>query len=118
MEGRIVQKLECRPFADKMYMDMKSESIRKACVPKQQVQSLEKVVTNFKPISDHKHNVSSSSNTSILSFINLFYIFNWIRLSITTKRRMKARNLVLTRVKFLICCSMLLRNINITTLKI
>ncbi|CAO1439022.1 unnamed protein product [Diamesa tonsa] len=57
MEGRIVQKLECRPFADKMYMDMKSESIRKACVPKQQVQSLEKVVTNFKPISDHKHNI-------------------------------------------------------------
>lgn len=63
MEGRIVQKLECRPFADKMYMDMKSESIRKACVPKQQVQSLEKVVTNFKPISDHKHNVSLYSDT-------------------------------------------------------
>ncbi|CAO1398106.1 unnamed protein product [Diamesa hyperborea] len=57
MEGRIVQKLECRPIADKMYMDMKSESIRQACVPKQKVQSLEKAVNNFKPISDHKHNI-------------------------------------------------------------
>ena len=63
MEGRIVQKLECRPIADKMYMDMKSESIRIACVPKQKVQSLEKAVNNFKPISDHKHNVSLYFNT-------------------------------------------------------
>ena len=62
MEGRIVQKLECRPIADKMYMDMKSESIRIACVPKQKVQSLEKAVNNFKPISDHMHNVSLYSN--------------------------------------------------------
>lgn len=57
MEGRIVQKLECRPYADKIYMDMKFKSIKKASMPTRQVQSLDKVVQNYKPISDHKHNI-------------------------------------------------------------
>lgn len=58
MEGRIVQKLECKPFADSIYYKLKSESIRKASVPQRQVQQLDKIVQNFKPVSDHKHNVS------------------------------------------------------------
>ncbi|XP_058835015.1 general transcription factor IIF subunit 2 [Topomyia yanbarensis] len=57
MEGRIVQKLECRPYADNCYMKMKLESIRKASQPARQVKSLEKIVHNFKPVSDHKHNI-------------------------------------------------------------
>lgn len=57
MEGRIVQKLECRPKADTCYMKLKLESIKKASMPLRQVQSLDKIVQNFKPISDHKHNV-------------------------------------------------------------
>lgn len=56
MEGRIVQKLECRPHADKTYMRLKQESIRKAAVPERKVQTLERHVTNFKPVSDHQHN--------------------------------------------------------------
>ncbi|CAF4757068.1 unnamed protein product [Pieris macdunnoughi] len=56
MEGRIVQKLECKPFADSIYYKLKSESIRKASMPQRQVQQLDKIVQNFKPVSDHKHN--------------------------------------------------------------
>ncbi|XP_067013798.1 general transcription factor IIF subunit 2 [Anabrus simplex] len=57
LEGRIVQKLECRPYADNCYMKLKLESIRKASVPVRQVQQLERIVHNFKPVSDHKHNI-------------------------------------------------------------
>lgn len=57
LEGRIVQKLECRPYADNCYMKLKLESIRRASVPTRQVQQLERIVHNFKPVSDHKHNI-------------------------------------------------------------
>ncbi|XP_012284805.1 general transcription factor IIF subunit 2 [Orussus abietinus] len=57
MEGRIVQKLECRPYADTCYMKLKLESIKRASVPQRQVQQLDRVVHNFKPVSDHKHNI-------------------------------------------------------------
>ncbi|XP_013133988.1 PREDICTED: general transcription factor IIF subunit 2 [Papilio polytes] len=57
MEGRIVQKLECRPYADNTYYKLKSESIRKASMPQRQVQQLDRIVQNFKPVSDHKHNI-------------------------------------------------------------
>lgn len=40
-------------------MKLKEESIKKASIPKRQVQQLDRVVQNFKPVSDHKHNVSS-----------------------------------------------------------
>jgi transcription initiation factor TFIIF subunit beta len=61
MEGRIVQKLECRPIPDDVYMNMKLASIKKASIPARQVQSLDKIVQNFKPVSDHDFNVSSFS---------------------------------------------------------
>ncbi|CAI6344852.1 unnamed protein product [Macrosiphum euphorbiae] len=55
--GKISQKLECRPIGDQVYMDLKKQAIRKAHIPTRQVQKLDKVVQNFKPISDHKHNI-------------------------------------------------------------
>lgn len=48
-------------------MKLKLESIKRASVPQRQVQQLDRVVQNFKPVSDHKHNVS-------IIFINSFYI--------------------------------------------
>ncbi|KAL4712979.1 hypothetical protein ACJJTC_012049 [Scirpophaga incertulas] len=57
MEGRIVQKLECRPYADNTYYRLKSESIKKASLPQRQVQQLDRIVQNFKPVSDHRHNI-------------------------------------------------------------
>lgn len=57
MEGRIVQRLECRPYADTCYMKLKLESIRKASVPLRQVKQLEDIVHNYKPVSNHKQNI-------------------------------------------------------------
>ncbi|KAH8267651.1 hypothetical protein KR018_012377 [Drosophila ironensis] len=57
MEGRIVQKLECRPIADNCYMKLKLESIRKASEPQRRVQPIDKIVQNFKPVKDHAHNI-------------------------------------------------------------
>lgn len=57
MEGRIVQKLECRPVVDDTYMKLKRESVQRAAEPKRKVMTLDRVVQNFKPVSDHKHNI-------------------------------------------------------------
>ncbi|KAJ8978172.1 hypothetical protein NQ317_009660 [Molorchus minor] len=57
MEGKIVQKLECRPYADNCYMKLKLESIRKASLPTRQVKQLDRVVQSYKPVSDHKNNI-------------------------------------------------------------
>ncbi|XP_028128657.1 general transcription factor IIF subunit 2 [Diabrotica virgifera virgifera] len=57
MEGKIVQKLECRPYADNCYMKLKLESIRKASLPVRQVKQLDRVVQTYKPVSDHKNNI-------------------------------------------------------------
>ncbi|KAL5280920.1 GTF2F2 family protein [Megaselia abdita] len=57
MEGRIVQKLECRPVADTSYMKLKMESFMKAAVPQKKVQAIDKIVQNFKPVKDHRHNI-------------------------------------------------------------
>ncbi|XP_056645025.1 general transcription factor IIF subunit 2 [Diorhabda carinulata] len=57
MEGKIVQKLECRPYADNCYMKLKLESIRKASLPARQVKQLDRVVQTYKPVSDHKNNI-------------------------------------------------------------
>lgn len=61
MEGRIVQKLECRPIADTCYMKLKLESIRKASEPQRRVQPIDKIVQNYKPVKDHAHNVRSAA---------------------------------------------------------
>ncbi|KAI5694009.1 hypothetical protein M8J76_013064 [Diaphorina citri] len=55
LEGKIVQKLECRPYADSCYMKLKLDSIIKASQPLRQVKHLDKIVQNYKPVSNHKH---------------------------------------------------------------
>lgn len=66
MEGRIVQKLETRPLADSAYMKMKIERIKKTLEPTKKVKALDKVVQSFKPVADHKHNVSNIYHFNIL----------------------------------------------------
>lgn len=56
-------------LADNCYMKLKLESIKKASVPQRQVRQLDRIVHNFKPVSDHKHNVS-------ICFLVLFYAIN------------------------------------------
>lgn len=71
MEGRIKEKLEYRPYADNLYMKLKLESIRKASEPTRKVKRLDKIVHNYKPVSDHKHNVSKMSTAKLIN-INHF----------------------------------------------
>ncbi|KAK3913232.1 General transcription factor IIF subunit 2 [Frankliniella fusca] len=57
LEGKIQQKLECRPYADKGYMRLKAETFRKAAQPVRKVQQLDRIVQNYKPVANHKHNI-------------------------------------------------------------
>ncbi|XP_020298996.1 general transcription factor IIF subunit 2 [Pseudomyrmex gracilis] len=52
-----VHSLKYLDIADNCYMKLKLESIKRASVPQRQVQQLDRVVQNFKPVSDHKHNI-------------------------------------------------------------
>lgn len=76
MEGRIVQKLECRPIADNCYMKLKLESIRKASVPQRRVQQIDKTVLNFKPVKDHAHNVSKINYKAVTLCIHVAHILD------------------------------------------
>lgn len=122
MEGRIVQKLECRPYADNTYYKLKSESIRKASMPQRQVQQLDRIVQNFKPVSDHKHNVSIYvlSCFEVITVIHekKFNISICNRLNIKRGRRLKERRLVMTKMQCSICYLLHLRNTSITILRI
>lgn len=57
LEGKIQQKLECKPYADKGYMLLKAETFRKAAQPMRKVQQLDRIVQNYKPVANHKHNI-------------------------------------------------------------
>ncbi|XP_019871423.1 general transcription factor IIF subunit 2-like [Aethina tumida] len=57
MEGKIVQKLECRPHADNTYMALKKQCIKEASIPTRQVVQLDRIVQTYKPVSNHKNNI-------------------------------------------------------------
>ena len=64
-------------LADNCYMKLKLESIKKASVPNRQVKQLDRIVQNYKPVSDHKHNVSTvfSFGSTGWLFKNLIYFW-------------------------------------------
>ena len=68
MEGTIVEKLECRPYADQTYMAMKTKAMAIASQPKHKVEQIDPV-TKFKPISNHPQNVSLISFLALRSFV-------------------------------------------------
>lgn len=57
LEGHVVQKGECRPLGDDRYMQLKRQTILKASQPVRQVKQLDRIVQNYKPVADHKHNL-------------------------------------------------------------
>jgi len=57
LEGRVVQRLECRPQASTKYMKLKLDSLIKASQPARTVITLNHVVNSYKPVADHKHNI-------------------------------------------------------------
>lgn len=96
MEGVIKEKLEYRPYADNCYMKLKSESIRKASIPRRQVQQISKIVQNYKPVSDHKHNV----NFTVTVHFGIYYDICISRLNIKNARKLKERRLVMIKMLF------------------
>lgn len=153
LEGRVQQKLECRPYgnavfltsyyhtvwvynvlssppstADKGYMQLKLQSFRKAAQPTRLVQQLDRVVPMYKPVSNHKHNVSSScsgvctSQSSYTPYLQLLFNFclhlNSSRLSMRRGGRQRVRKLVMIRKLSWKWCMLPLRSISTTTLRI
>lgn len=58
VEGKVVQRAECRPIQSKNYMDIKKEAISKAGEPMRRVVRLDKhVTTSFRPITNHLNNI-------------------------------------------------------------
>jgi len=58
MEGKVVQRAECKPIQSKAYMDIKKEAISKAGEPIRRVMRLDKhVSTSYRPISNHASNI-------------------------------------------------------------
>lgn len=50
LEGNVVQKGECRPIADSLYMDLKKQRIVEARQPTRLVKQLDRAVVNYKPL--------------------------------------------------------------------
>lgn len=57
LQGHVLQKGECRPLPNQSYMDLKRDAIMKAREPERKVKQLKKVVTNYKPVSNHQFNI-------------------------------------------------------------
>ena len=57
LEGCVVQKGECRPTGDGLYMNLKRHSFVNAATPSRTVMTLDKAVVAYKPISAHKADV-------------------------------------------------------------
>lgn len=50
LEGKVVQKGECRPIADSLYMDLKKQRIVEARQPNRDVKRLDNPVVNYRPL--------------------------------------------------------------------
>jgi len=57
LEGRIQQRLDCRPIADTNYMQLKTDDFKKASQPARQMKPLDRVVSAYKPVANHKNNI-------------------------------------------------------------
>jgi len=84
MEGKVQQRLECRPFADKSYLQLKVEEMKKVSQPARQVIALDRAVNNYKPVADHKHNVRTcrchlfNSRFHLLLCSKMINWFDWL----------------------------------------
>jgi len=60
VEGKVVQRAECRPIQSKSYMDIKMEAIARAGEPERRVKSLDKYVsTSYLPIANQPANIQN-----------------------------------------------------------
>lgn len=71
MEGRVVQKVDCRPVANKNYMQLKRAQVIEACKPKRVTKQLDSAVkTVYKPVDMIKEEVKIQT-TFLLTLITL-----------------------------------------------
>ncbi|CAG2236965.1 GTF2F2 [Mytilus edulis] len=56
IEGKVIQRAECRPIADNNYLKLKRLQVEAQNKPKREVIQISEVVNAYKPISDHKFN--------------------------------------------------------------
>lgn len=56
IEGKVIQRAECRPRADASYMQLKRHTIRSSARPGRTLKTIADVV-HVKPVSDHRHNL-------------------------------------------------------------
>lgn len=62
IEGKIIQRGECRPIADKNYMSLKRIQLEKMNKPQKEVIQIDKVVNTYKPVARHSHHEASERN--------------------------------------------------------
>lgn len=58
LEGKVLQRAECRPVADSNYLKLKKLQMESVQKPKREIQQLTGVVNTYKPISDHLSNIA------------------------------------------------------------
>lgn len=56
MEGRVIQRAECKPEGNETYMKLKLDGFRKSAVPTRMAKRLDDVV-HMKPVANHRYNV-------------------------------------------------------------
>ncbi len=56
LEGKVIQRAECRPISNNTYMSIKKEALLKAIEPVRQTKKMEGVAVNFKPVANHAFN--------------------------------------------------------------
>ena len=62
LEGKIVQKADCRPINNSVYMNLKKETIIRAIEPTRKAQALSAPVNTYKPVANHKANIEYEFN--------------------------------------------------------
>ena len=58
LEGNVVQRAECRPISNNLYMGLKKEAIIKAIEPTRKTIQIGKVAMAYKPINNHASNIA------------------------------------------------------------
>ena len=58
LEGKVVQRAECRPISSSVYMSLKKEALLLAMEPARQTKKVDRVVNAYKPVSNHAANIA------------------------------------------------------------
>ena len=56
VEGKVVQRAECRPISNNVYLSIKKEALLKPKEEARQTKQLSKVVNSYKPVANHAFN--------------------------------------------------------------